>query len=326
MSKTPVSILHEMMVQEKILPNYELIHDGGGTHMNTFTYRVTCGNFTANGTGRSKKNAKHEAAKAVLEMIVAHRGYPQLPASESPVRTPLPPPVPEVQRIPPDVPFVNAVGVLQTLCLQNNLEDPKYTLISDVGPPHAKVFTIQCGVATFQEVGIARTKKQAKQEAAKKLLDKLTDIVPDMNEQIVEYKSNSLPCEASFFKDIKTSIKKFKLGIKISEYHTELQNNIDIEVKKDLITKLESLLPENYNNISAELVQDIHSRFENMLSIIGLDMLIECLKVIPPKKYAVVVKLMCTPNIVEIAIGSTETEATFYVLLKVIKCLLMLLK
>ncbi|CAK9825290.1 Interferon-inducible double-stranded RNA-dependent protein kinase activator A [Anthophora retusa] len=304
MSKTPVSILQEMMIQEKIVPNYELIHDGGG---------------------RSKKDAKHEAANAVLKIIIEHRGYPQLPASESPVRTPLPPPVPEVQRIPPDVPFVNAVGVLHTLCLQNNLEDPKYVLISDVGPPHAKVFTIQCGVATFQEVGIARTKKQAKQEAAKKLLDKLTDIVPDMNEQISETKSD-ISCGASFFKDIKTSIKKYKLGIKISEYHTELLNNIDIEVRNDLITKLESLLSENHIYISAEVVQDIYSRFENILSVIGLDMLIECLQVVTAEKYAVCAKLMCTPNIVEIAIGNTETEATYYVLLKLMRHLLMFLK
>ncbi|CAK9810237.1 Interferon-inducible double-stranded RNA-dependent protein kinase activator A [Anthophora quadrimaculata] len=321
MSKTPISILQEMMIQKKIIPNYELIHDGGGTHMNTFTYKVTCGDFTATGTGRSKKDAKHEAANAVLKIIVEHRGYPQLPASESPVRTPLPPPVPEVQRIPPDVPFVNAVGVLHTLCLQNNLEEPKYILISDVGPPHAKVFTIQCGVATFQEVGIARTKKQAKQEAAKKLLDKLTDIVPDTNEQISEDKSDG----TSFFKDVKPLIKKYKLGIKISEYHTELQNNIDIEVKNDLITKLESLLSESHNT-SVEMVQDIHSRLENILSTIGLDMLIENLEVVFPNKYAVAAKLICTPNITEIAIGNTKTEATFYVLLKAIRHLLVVLK
>lgn len=115
MNKTPVSILQEMMVKNLSIPTYELIHDGGGSHINTFTYRVTCDGLIATGMGRSKKDAKHEAAKAMLETIAEHRGYLQLPASpaQSPVRTPLPPVVPEVQRIPPDVPFVNAVGALQ---------------------------------------------------------------------------------------------------------------------------------------------------------------------------------------------------------------------
>lgn len=121
MSKTPVSILQEMMVKNLSIPAYELIHDGGGSHINTFTYRVTCDGLTATGTGRSKKDAKHEAAKAMLETIAEHRGYLQLPASpaQSPVRTPLPPVVPEVQRIPPDVPFVNAVGALQVSNVYN---------------------------------------------------------------------------------------------------------------------------------------------------------------------------------------------------------------
>lgn len=115
MSKTPVSILQEMMVKNKITPNYELIHDGGGSHMNVFAYQVKCDDLIASGIGRSKKDAKHEAAKAMLETIATKRGYLQLPASpaQSPIRTPLLPIIPEISRIPPDIPFVNAVGALQ---------------------------------------------------------------------------------------------------------------------------------------------------------------------------------------------------------------------
>lgn len=117
MSKTPVSILQEMMVKMQMIPNYELIHDGGGTHMNTFTYRVTCEGLIATGTGRSKKDAKHEAAKAMLEKIAVHRAYPQLPASplQSPVKQSTPSSVPASPRIPPNEPFVNAIGALQVI-------------------------------------------------------------------------------------------------------------------------------------------------------------------------------------------------------------------
>ncbi|KOC62095.1 Interferon-inducible double stranded RNA-dependent protein kinase activator A [Habropoda laboriosa] len=329
MSKTPVSILQEMMVKEHIVPKYELVHDGGGTHMNTFIYRVTCGSMYANGTGRSKKDAKHEAAKALLEIIVANRNYPQLPASpaQSPVRTPLPATVPEVERIPPNVPFVNAVGVLQTLCVENDLEEPKYELISDVGPPHAKVFTIQCKVATFQEVGIGKTKKQAKKEAAKKLLDKLTDIIPDLNEMQSETEPIMLDSGNEYLEVIKkyTAIKKVKLGVKLSEYHTEMRTNINDEKRKDLIEKLTSLVQESYT-ISEECVKDLSDKFENILSIIDSSMSIVLLQSISSNIYSVAVKLNSTPDIVEIAVGDSKTGATFHALMKIINTMLQLLK
>lgn len=115
MNKTPVSILQEMMVKNGTTPNYELIHDGGGTHVNTFTYRVTCDTLVATGTGRCKKDAKHEAAKSMLEAIAVHRNYPQLPASpaQSPVRTPISTVPTAAERPSPNTPFQNSIGSLQ---------------------------------------------------------------------------------------------------------------------------------------------------------------------------------------------------------------------
>jgi len=115
MSKTPVSILQEMMVKQGMIPDYELIHDGGGRHVNTFTYRVTCDGLSATGTGRCKKDAKHEAAKAMLTEIAAHRNYPQLPAASTPTMSPSKSPfhsAPLPSKI-AKVPFFNAVGELQ---------------------------------------------------------------------------------------------------------------------------------------------------------------------------------------------------------------------
>ena len=114
MNKTPVSILQEMMMKRKIVPTYELIYDGGGTHDNTFTYQVSCEELVATGTGRCKKDAKHEAAKAMLEAVAAHRAYPQLPASPapSPIKRALPTEVTVSPKRAPNMPFQNAVGAL----------------------------------------------------------------------------------------------------------------------------------------------------------------------------------------------------------------------
>lgn len=110
-TKTPVSILQEMMVRKSMTPEYELIHDGGGTHDNTFTYRVTCDGQFAIGTGRCKKDAKHTAAKNMLDLIATKQNLPQLPSINcgSPVRKPSEP----VFHESPTNTFSNAVGELQ---------------------------------------------------------------------------------------------------------------------------------------------------------------------------------------------------------------------
>jgi len=118
MSKTPVSILQEMMVKQGMVPDYELIHNGGGRHVNTFTYRVICDGLTAIGSGRCKKEAKHEAAKAMLTEIIKHRNYPQLPAASTPAVSPARSPfhsAPLPPKIPANVPFFNAIGELQVI-------------------------------------------------------------------------------------------------------------------------------------------------------------------------------------------------------------------
>jgi hypothetical protein len=45
-SKTPVSILQEMCIRKGSPPQYELIHDGGGSHEALFKYRVLVGETT----------------------------------------------------------------------------------------------------------------------------------------------------------------------------------------------------------------------------------------------------------------------------------------
>jgi dsRNA-specific ribonuclease len=45
-SKTPVSILQEMCIRKGNPPQYELIHDGGGSHEALFKYKVFVGETT----------------------------------------------------------------------------------------------------------------------------------------------------------------------------------------------------------------------------------------------------------------------------------------
>ncbi|CAL7944740.1 unnamed protein product [Xylocopa violacea] len=323
-----------MMAKKLVVPNYELIHDGGGTHMNTFTYRVSCDGLCANGTGRSKRDAKHEAAKAMLEAIAAHRGYPQLPASpaQSPIRTPLPPTIPEVQRIPPSVPFVNAVGELQDLCTDNKLGDPEYEQISDVGPPHEKIFTIRCKVATFVEAGVARTKKQAKQDAAKKMLDKLSNLVSDLSvsnqtdsnrkeekDQLIKEMTNNVKARYPTVSRL-LSNKKVHLGIALKSYYNQIKDSIEEEIREEVIGKLESLTPTN------ECVENLLTNLKDILAIISFEVEMSNLKSTESNVYIVAMRVNSSPSIVQIASGETEQKAVYNTILKVINTVIFFLK
>ena len=68
-SKTPVSILQELCSRRGISAKYDLLQIDGALHEPTFVYRVTIREFTANGSGQSKKKAKQAAAKALIDNI-----------------------------------------------------------------------------------------------------------------------------------------------------------------------------------------------------------------------------------------------------------------
>lgn len=227
--------------------------------------------------------------------------------------------------------------LLQELCSENNLQDPDYITISDVGPPHAKIFTLQCKVATFKETGIARTKKQAKQDAAKKMLDKLTDLVPTLELTIdtsMEQKQKQLKEDASIqmAKSRYTALsrlsitKKVNLGIKLSEYHNQLKNCFTSETSPDLVERLQTIIPQDCTDISEERVKDLSNEFTDILASIGLYMSLQHLQCKSSSIYLVAVTVNSTPDIVEVSRGETRIHAEFYAILKLINTILLFLQ
>lgn len=340
MNKTPVSILQEMMVKKCVTPNYELIHDGGGTHANTFTFQVSCDGLTARGTGRCKKDAKHEAAKNMLEAIALHRNYPQLPASpaQSPVRTPLPEAPPASPKIPPNQPFVNAVGALQDLCAENELQDPEYTAVSHVGPPHAPVFTMRCTVSTFNEEGEASTKKQAKHDAAKKMLDRLMDVLSDCRNNFASLKlernsqherANEIAkkCYVEITKVPAVAMKR--LGVRMSELHLNFCNSYGEEVRKEMISKLNALEDEAIrvkNTQEPQRLTAFCKTFYDYLKEIGLDVVVTPY---PTKKTNGFMMLLCinsTPEIVVMKLAESPLYAEFTAAAAAIRDMVILLR
>lgn len=216
------------------------------------------------------------------------------------------------------------------MCIENNLQEPKYRQINEVGPPHAKIFSIQCTVTTFKETGIARTKKQAKQEAAKKMLDKINELTTGLNigikKELDERKDYSQIAKARYpaLSRLPTS-RKINLGVKISEYHIHFKNLIDTEMQKELTEKLISIIPKNENDVSEEFVEDLLNKLRNVLAILGLDITTSVFPSIK-ENFVVTMRIDTSPSIVEFSVADTKIGAHMNTITKLIKTLILLLK
>lgn len=238
--KTPVTILQEFMVRRHETLNYELICNGVGTHEPLFKYRVTGLGKTAFGSGKSKKEAKHEAARLLLYILKEEVNVPELISSE--ILNEMPSCYSPYDHTIKD----NAVGALQIFCCDNQLQDPKYELVLDVGPPHFKQFTIRCTVSSFSFEATARTKKQAKHRCSNGVLKLLKLCLSDYLDSSDSYVNDqSLSCDLC----IKTICLGYQLSDLCNIFTTEqykdsfllknLKDNIiSIDKPLDILTRL----------------------------------------------------------------------------------------
>ena len=73
LEKLPVSQLQEILIKHDKIPVYELFDLKGPDHARSYQYRVTVQDVMTVGTGSSKQQAKHAAAKAALDKIGAEK-------------------------------------------------------------------------------------------------------------------------------------------------------------------------------------------------------------------------------------------------------------
>ncbi|XP_012262952.1 RISC-loading complex subunit tarbp2-like isoform X6 [Athalia rosae] len=184
-AKTPVSVLQELLSRRGTTPNYELVQIEGAIHEPTFRYRVTVADVvdpivSAMGTGRSKKEAKHAAAKAVLDKLIG--------VNTEATDMPLPNSITdgqnlqELQGFGEDKVVGNPIGSLQEMCMSCHWPPPKYTMEGEEGLPHERQFTIVCSILKYRQVGVGKSKKLAKRQAADKMWRTLQDTPIENNQ------------------------------------------------------------------------------------------------------------------------------------------------
>ncbi|KAG5888053.1 hypothetical protein JTB14_032860 [Gonioctena quinquepunctata] len=187
-SKTPVSVLQELLSRRGITPKYELVQIEGAIHEPIFRYRVFLSNeLVATGTGRSKKDAKHAAAKNLLDLLVGKmtpeqanqtNGTPGAADITNQVVSPY-----------DDKVMGNPIGWLQEMCMSRRWPPPSYDMEHEEGLPHERQFTIACQVLKFREVGTGKSKKLAKRMAAHKMWQALQDLPLEGNNLPIGYGS-----------------------------------------------------------------------------------------------------------------------------------------
>ncbi|XP_026273185.1 interferon-inducible double-stranded RNA-dependent protein kinase activator A homolog B isoform X2 [Frankliniella occidentalis] len=162
-NQTAVAVLQELCMKRRWNPPiYDTVDAGGPPNDPIFEVAVTlCNGIKGVGRGRTKKAAKHEAAKKALEQI-QERALPDVNINLSPNKPPINPHE--------DVGGANPVGELQNLCSAKHLPAPVYDVIGDEGEPHEKLFTYKCTVSQRSAQGTARKKQTAKHLSAQNML------------------------------------------------------------------------------------------------------------------------------------------------------------
>ncbi|EAT34011.1 AAEL013721-PA [Aedes aegypti] len=149
--KMPVSLLYELLSRRGITPQYDLLPREGAAHEQTFSYRVSYPDGDAIGTGQSKKEAKHAAAKALIDKMGINDSANKPVGKKTPIT------------------------VLQEVLTRRGIY-PQYDFIQPDAAVHDGTFRYRVSYQDKEAMGTGKSKKEAKQAAAKSLIDKLAGV------------------------------------------------------------------------------------------------------------------------------------------------------
>ncbi|XP_030632375.1 double-stranded RNA-binding protein Staufen homolog 1 [Chanos chanos] len=177
LNKSEISQVFEIALKRNMPVNFEVLKETGPPHMKSFVVRVTVGEFSGEGEGKSKKTAKKLAAVAVLGEL---RRLPHLPAAD---RTPQrikkkTKSIIKLQTSPEYGQGMNPISRLAQIQQAKKEKEPEYSLVTERGLPRRREFVMQVTVCGQSAEGMGPSKKVAKRNAAEKMLELLGFKVP----------------------------------------------------------------------------------------------------------------------------------------------------
>lgn len=183
--KSSVSVLQEYCAKSKVLPpTYEYMDEDDGS----FCCKISFMDTDALGIGRSKRDAKHNAAAVIIKKLRL--------ADVSQIADNC------IGAIPP----IDMVVQLRDYCVQQNMPLPTFEIVQQAGTPDAPEFTALCTIASIRRYGVSEKKKDARQKAAYEMLLAVVDDVNklEQNMQIATLQNAQEDVESERYQKFKT--------------------------------------------------------------------------------------------------------------------------
>ncbi|XP_037870654.1 R2D2 protein isoform X1 [Bombyx mori] len=231
--KTPITVLQEMMMKLGQIPEYECVAQSGPQHQATFEFRCKALGESVSASARSKREAKQEAARAMLLCLstIGHRVPP-------PFATEFTQPSHSNQSAgecsegkAPTVDSRSYVALLKELCEEYKLPGVEYALVADTGPAHMRLFSVRASIGLHSRDASGTTKRQARQKAAADLYLFLRENLSRLTHDFVEEQALVRAHERAMERLVETTPAPWKpdLGQRVSEYHYGLISHTDPE-------------------------------------------------------------------------------------------------
>ncbi|XP_077290088.1 protein Loquacious-like [Arctopsyche grandis] len=256
-TKTPIMILQELMMKKGCTPSYEFLD--GTTACGHFRCSVRADSYSEIGTGRTKKDAKQNAAILILEKLTELGMYFPPPNVNTNIKG-------KTQEN--EVSSSNVANLLD-LCVEYYLPTPVFELLSETGPPHSKMFTMECKTGSVVRQASGTTKKIAKQKVAGLILDYFQENVPQRIADIEQINTNALVQLKEIAKLRYSDFNKDtpwrpNLGQVIANYHFGFINSIEKSKLEEFISLLQNCDESTASPIiiTEELFQKIPLEFE----------------------------------------------------------------
>ncbi|XP_045492716.1 RISC-loading complex subunit TARBP2-like isoform X1 [Colias croceus] len=277
MMKTAISVLQEMMMKLGQIPEYEY-KQSGPQHQAMFECRCKTAGESVTALARSKKEAKQEAARRMLNQLFHARGMSVPPPYARPPSPAPPSPEPPStdKALPSTGPSASAstgaapaidvrsyVALLKELCAEYKLGEVQYELVGDAGPPHRRQFTVRARLAQHERSATSTTKKAARQLASEALYKYLRENLARLTTDFVEEEAMARAHEKAMERYVEQrGTWRAPLGQRVADYHLGLLTYIDAE-KLELEETLEAI------SITAE-EEDPVSALSNVAGALGL--------------------------------------------------------
>lgn len=183
--KSAVSSVNDIAYQSGWTVNWFEESETGPAHAKIFSVKATMGPYEVNGSGRSKKNAKQDAAQLLLAQVTGNEIADMigLPPSFTAGQTgntsedygPQLPKVSDEKTIPAGQSGGdNPISELDHVAKKHKLGEPQYITICENGPLALQRFDIKVKVNNMEASGLGRSKKVAKRNAAQAMLAQLS--------------------------------------------------------------------------------------------------------------------------------------------------------